>query len=238
MEGFEGHAGAATEEPSAVQVPAKEEARSAIDPLTAAKRRRTTTSGSGGLAPTTSTDSACGAGGTLPPTTTKGPQAFGLEDKPQTSGLAANGGSAPSPPSPHPEPTSDVSDGEICTKCGHGVDSQECCGGGKTKVPNRGGEECAAKRMRILVKSTGCQTCGGPCNHRYTHCPNGYEQDEQEHKDELEELNVTGGNWRHRKARNEAIRNAAVRQREIPTMENAQTEAQKKMAAMAAKFRK
>ena len=95
-------------------------------------------------------------------------------------------------------------------------------------MPNRGGEECAAKRMRILVKSTGCQTCGGPCNHQYTHCPNGYEQ----------EHHAEGGNWRHRKAHNEALRKAAVRQREIPTIENAQTEAQRKMAAMAAKFRK
>ena len=28
-------------------------------------------------------------------------------------------------------------------------------------MPNRGGEECAAKRMRVVVKSAGCQTCGG-----------------------------------------------------------------------------
>ena len=265
MEGFEWPARAATDQESAAAEQVKGEARKAIDPLTAAKRRRTTTAGEGGLAPRANTDSACDAGDTLPPTVSKEPQAFGLEDEPQTSGLAANGGIAPPSPTPHSEPTSDESDGDmlsqwleesmdleearnaaassgqepvqesddICTKCGHEIGSQECCRG-KRNMPNKGGEECAAKRMRIIVKSAGCQTCEGPCQHQCTHRPN---DDEHEHQAELDELNQ-GGNWRHRKARNEALKQAAVRQREIPTMENAQTEAQRKMAAMAAKFRK
>ena len=89
--------------------------------------------------------------------------------------------------------------------------------------------ERSAKRVRFSVKSKSCSECQGPC-----HVPAPPFAVEVE----LEELNGAVGNWRHKKARNAAIRDAASRPRAIPEMADAQTDAQRKMAALAAKFRK
>ena len=121
---------------------------------------------------------------------------------------------------------------DICGKCGHNLGSQECCEGA-SRMPKRGRDECATGQMRILVKSAGCQTCGGPCQQQCNQQPQ-----EDEHQQELDELNQAGGNWRHKRARNIALQEAALRPRPIPTVEQAVTPAQMKMAALAAKFRK
>ena len=121
---------------------------------------------------------------------------------------------------------------DVCSKCGHDLDSQECCRG-KRKMSKGGENECATRHVRIMVKSAGCQTCGGPCQQSCNQQPQ-----EDEHQEELDELNQAGGNWRHKRARNIALQEAALRPRPIPTVEQAVTPAQMKMAALAAKFRK
>ena len=91
-------------------------------------------------------------------------------------------------------------------------------------------------KRRFISKMKGCSTCSGPCVTPPATDVNLHV--DQQVEDEVEELNAPLGNWRHRKAHNAAVKDAALRQRVIPTPENAHTEAQKKMAAMAAKFRK
>ena len=167
----------------------------------------------------------------MPPAVAKGPQAFGLEESreslipwsvPQTYGLAAVGGGAQSTPDPPPPVT-------CCPGCGHSADSVLCC-----TFAKRARKECAKEqpRLRLSMKSKGCDKCKGPCAP-----PQETTQQEMELQEEVDVLNAPG-NWRHRKARNIAIQEAAPRHRDIPTLAEAQTDAQRRMATLAAKFRK
>ena len=118
-----------------------------------------------------------------------------------------------------------------CTKCGHEPGTGMCCGdeaaAKRRCARKRKLDGSLAKQVRYTKKEKGCDTCHGPCA-----------EQPQEIEEELEELNRPAGNWRHKKARNAALQEAAVRPRTIPTLEEAVTPAQQKMAALAAKFRK
>ena len=118
-----------------------------------------------------------------------------------------------------------------CFSCGHLPDSELCC-----SYDDKKQRACkpGVPKMRFGSKAKGCYQCQGPCVRPQT-AASSQDQDLQA---EVDELNAPVGNWRHRKAHNAAIREAVLRPRLIPTIEEAQTEAQRKMAALAARFRK
>ena len=200
--------------------------------------------------------SECEQGGAFPPAITKGPQAFGLEDgEPQVFDLEAQGGVAPIAALGGVSPTSALQEGlarpmeaasssgssqSCCALCGHQPGTGLCCGDEtrRLRACATAEHERSAKRERFTTKSRGCLECQGPCNLPTIAAISCLAADPRPEADEeLEELNRHSGNWRHKKARNAAIQEAALRRRAIPNMAEAQTDAQRRMATIAARFR-
>ena len=161
---------------------------------------------------------------------------FDLEAQGGVAPIAALGGVSPTSAlqeglaRPMEAASSSGSSQSCCALCGHQPGTGLCCGDEtrRLRACARAEHERSAKRVRFTTKSRGCLECQGPCSIQTMVVNSRLAADPR----------AEAGNWRHKKARNAALQEAAVRHRPIPTPEQAATPAQHKMAAMAARFRK